>query len=235
MWKTDNWKAAFTNDTTSIHCWFYDVDFTHQWFNRVEIWIMRLTTQWQLGNATAMTTWQCCCNDNLAMLLQWQLGNAAAMTTCNAIKTTIWQCCRFKRQIAVSKFAPFLFFFPCRKSAHRSWVTPLCIVWVTTLNSISSGICHQNTQFNMYTTTSKQQEGCTFEDSHPKCFITTNSTAKLSRGAVNRGDVHVLRASYTKINSNTVCNYFNFIWHNGLSLLYGNCSISLSLRSEKIT
>ena len=28
---------------------------------------------------------------------------------------------------------------------------------------------------------------------------------------------------------------FNFIWHNGLSLLYGNCSISLSLRSEKIT
>ena len=133
------------------------------------------------------------------------------------------------------KFAPFLFFFPCRKSAHRSWVTPLCIVWATTLNSISSGICHQNTQFNMYTTTSKQQEGCTFEDSHPKCFITTNSTAKLSRGAVNRGDVHVLRASYTKVNSNTVCNYFNFIWHNGLSLLYGNCSISLSLRSEKIT
>ena len=129
----------------------------------------------------------------------------------------------------------FCFFFPCRKSAHRSWVTPLCIVWATTLNSISSGICHQNTQFNMYTTTSKQQEGCTFEDSHPKCFITTNSTAKLSRGAVNRGDVHVLRASYTKVNSNTVCNYFNFIWHNGLSLLHGNCSISLSLRSEKIT
>ena len=133
------------------------------------------------------------------------------------------------------KFAPFLFFFPCRKSAHRSWVTPLCIVWATTLNSISSGICHQSTQFNMYTTTSKQQEGCTFKDSHPKCFITTNSTAKPSRGAVNRGDIHVLRASYTKVNSNTVCNYFNFIWHNGLSLLYGNCSISLSLRSEKIT
>ena len=97
----------------------------------------------------------------------------------------------------------FCFFFPCRKSAHRSWVRPLCIVWATTLNSISSGICHQNTQFNMYTTTSKQQEGCTFEDSHPKCFITTNLTAKLSRGAVNRGDVHVLRASYTKVNSNT--------------------------------
>ena len=50
-----------------------------------------------------------------------------------------------------------------------------------------------------------------------------------------RGDVHVLRASYTKVNSNTVCNYFNFFSHNGLSLLYGSCSISLSLRSEKIT
>ena len=41
----------------------------------------------------------------------------------------------------------------------------------------------------MYTTTSKQQEGCTFKYSHPTCFITTNSTAKLSPGAVNRGDV----------------------------------------------
>ena len=133
----------------------------------------------------------------------------------------------FIRQVFSEKFASFLVFFPCRKSAHRSWVTPLCIVWATTLNSISSGIYHQNTQFNMYTTTSKQQEGCTFEDSHPKCFITTNSTTKLSRGAVNRGDVHVLRASYTKVNSNTVCNYFHFIWHNGLSLLYGDCSISL--------
>ena len=48
----------------------------------------------------------------------------------------------------------------------------------------------------MYTTTSKQQEGFTSKYSHPKCFITTNSTAKLSRGAVNRGDVHVLRVSY---------------------------------------
>ena len=63
-------------------------------------------------------------------------------------------------------------------------------------NSISSGTCRQNTPFNMYTTTSKQQEGYTFKDSHPKCFITTNSTAKLSPGAVNRGDVHVLRVSY---------------------------------------
>ena len=58
------------------------------------------------------------------------------------------------------------------------------------LNSISSRICRQNTQFNMYTTTSKQQEGCTFKDSHPKCFITTNFD-KFHREAfaraVNRG------------------------------------------------
>ena len=59
-------------------------------------------------------------------------------------------------------------------------------------------------QANMYTTTSKQQEGYTFKYSHPKCFITTNSTAKLSRGAVNRGDVHVLRVSYKGQFENTV-------------------------------
>ena len=55
------------------------------------------------------------------------------------------------------------------------------------LNSISSRISRQNTQFNMYTTTSKQQEGCTFKDSHPKCFITTNF-GKFHREAFARGD-----------------------------------------------
>ena len=55
------------------------------------------------------------------------------------------------------------------------------------LNSISSRICRQNTQFNMYTTTSKQQgSGCTFKDSHPKCFITTN-VDKFHREAFARG------------------------------------------------
>ena len=63
-----------------------------------------------------------------------------------------------------------------------------------------------------------QREGCTFKYSHPKCFITTNFTAKLSPGAVNRDDVHVLRASYTKVNSNTVCNYFDFIRRNGSTI-----------------
>ena len=50
------------------------------------------------------------------------------------------------------------------------------------------GICQQNIHFNMYTTISKPQEGSTRKDSHAKCFITTNSTAKLSPGAVNRGE-----------------------------------------------
>ena len=54
------------------------------------------------------------------------------------------------------------------------------------LNSISSRICRQNTQFNMYTTTSKHQEGCTFKDSHPTCFITTNFD-KFHREAFARG------------------------------------------------
>ena len=67
------------------------------------------------------------------------------------------------------------------------------------LNSISTGTCRQNTQFNMYSTTSKQQEGCTFKDSHPKCLITTNSTAKLPPRAMNRGEV--LTACFRDIQS----------------------------------
>ena len=55
------------------------------------------------------------------------------------------------------------------------------------LNSISTGTCRQNTQFNIYSTTSKQQEGCTFKDSHPKCSITTNFD-KFHREAVAKGD-----------------------------------------------
>ena len=44
----------------------------------------------------------------------------------------------------------------------------------------------------MYSTTYKQQEGCTFKDSHPKCSITTNFD-KFHRETVakgmNRGEV----------------------------------------------
>ena len=84
-----------------------------------------------------------------------------------------------------------VFVFGVEKLGCRSWAIPLCsipIAMSTQLsNSISSRICHQNTQFNMYTTTSKQQEGCTFKDSHPKCFITTNFD-KFHREAFARGD-----------------------------------------------
>ena len=40
-----------------------------------------------------------------------------------------------------------------------------------------------------YQDTSKPQKRSTCNDSHAKCFITTNSTAKLSPGAVNRGEI----------------------------------------------
>ena len=58
---------------------------------------------------------------------------------------------------------------------------PDVLVKLSGLNSISSGICQQNTHFNMYARTSKPQEGFTCKDSHAKCFKTTNSTAKLYR------------------------------------------------------
>ena len=91
------------------------------------------------------------------------------------------------------------------------------------LNSISSRICRQNTQFNMYTTTSKQQEGCTFKDSHLKCFITTNFD-KFHREAfaraVNRGDV--LTACFRDIQSQRSIRMefvsIDFIRREGLSL-----------------
>ena len=41
----------------------------------------------------------------------------------------------------------------------------------------------------MYARTSKPQEGFTCEDSRAKCFKTMNSTAKMYRGAMYRGEV----------------------------------------------
>ena len=95
------------------------------------------------------------------------------------------------------KMPPFLFFFlfffgveswAAAHGLHRCTVYRLLSEPMSTrlLNSISSRICRQNTQFNMYTTTSKQQEGCTFKDSHTKCFITTNFD-KFHREAFARG------------------------------------------------
>ena len=57
------------------------------------------------------------------------------------------------------------------------------------LNPLSSGICQQNTHFNMYARTPKPLEGFTCKNSHAKCFKTTNSTAKLYRGAMYRDEL----------------------------------------------
>ena len=92
------------------------------------------------------------------------------------------------------------------------------------LNPISSRICCQNTQFKMYTTTSKQQEGCTFKDSHPKCSITTNfdkfHREAFAWGGESRWCFDSMFPWYTKsrVNSNGVCNYCDFIRREGLSL-----------------
>ena len=97
-------------------------------------------------------------------------------------------------KLASLSFSVFLFCFRRRKLGYRSWMIPLCTllsepVSPRLLNSISSKLGHKNTQFNMYTTTSKQQEGSTCKDSYPNCFIATSSTAKRWRGAMNRGEI----------------------------------------------
>ena len=88
-----------------------------------------------------------------------------------------------------SVFLCFSFSFRCSKLGYRSWVIPLCIllsepVSPRLFNSVPGKLCHQNTHFNMYTTTSKQQEGSTCKDLYPNCFIATNSAARLWRGAM---------------------------------------------------
>ena len=107
------------------------------------------------------------------------------------------------------------------------------------LNSIFSGICRQNTQFNMYSTTSKQQ-GCMFKDSHPKCFITTNFD-KFPREAVAKGGESpaYLTAYFRDIQSQrSIGMEFVIIMIlfdvTDYRLLCGNCSISFIPRSGKI-
>ena len=56
---------------------------------------------------------------------------------------------------------------------------------IETRRLYNGGMCQQNIHFDMYTTISKPQEGSTCKDSHAKCFITTNSIAKLLPGAMN--------------------------------------------------
>ena len=85
----------------------------------------------------------------------------------------------------------FLGFFRCHKLGYHSWVIPLCVVvWahVTAIFKLTiSSRIFQQTQFKMYTTTSKQQEGSTYKNSYSKCFITTNFD-KFQREAFAKGD-----------------------------------------------
>ena len=100
-------------------------------------------------------------------------------------------------KFASLSFSVFLFFFRCSKLGYRSWVIPLCVLLSVSsrlFSSIPSKLGHQNTHFNMYTITSKQQEGSTCKDSYQNCFIATNSTAKLWRGVMNRSEI--LRACF---------------------------------------
>ena len=141
-----------------------------------------------------------------------------------------------RRRGGVLKYPLFcfflLFFFGVESWAaahgpYRCAVYPLLSEPMSTrlLKSISSRICRQNTQFNTYTATSKQQEGCTFKDSHPKCFITTNFD-KFHREAFARGGERgdVLTACFRDIQSQRsirmefVRNYYDFIRREGLSL-----------------
>ena len=95
------------------------------------------------------------------------------------------------------KFAPFLGFFSVSKvglplmgdTAVQYTDCYLSPCQHDFLNSISTGICRQNTQFNMYSTTSKHQRRLYVQryDSHAKCLITTNFD-KFHREAVAKGD-----------------------------------------------
>ena len=90
----------------------------------------------------------------------------------------------------------------------------------------------------MYTTTSKQQEGCTFKDSHPKCFITTNFD-KFHHEAVAMGGERgeILTACFRDIQSQRSIRmefviYIMILFDvTDYRLLYGNYSISLGPHS----
>ena len=92
----------------------------------------------------------------------------------------------------------------------------------------------------MYRTTSTQQEGCMFKDSHPKCFMTNFDKfhcEAVTKGVVNRGDV--LTACFRDIQSQrSIRMEFVIIMIlfdvTDYRLLYCNCSISFSPRPEKI-
>ena len=98
------------------------------------------------------------------------------------------------------KFASLDFsFFGVRSwAAAHGWYRWLQVAWAHLNTAFNGGICQQNMYFDMYTTKSKPQEGSKCKDCHAKCFITTNSIAKLCQGrwiAVNFESVFPMRVS----------------------------------------
>ena len=141
--------------------------------------------------------------------------------------TAIYSACR--RRGGVLKCPRFWFFFVFFSVSKVE--LPL-MGYTAVQNTDSSRICRQNTQFNMYTTTSKQQEGCTFKDSHPKCFITTNfdkfHREAFARGGESRWCSDSMFPWYTK--SIRMAFVIIMILFDVKANLYG----SISLSSEKI-
>ena len=102
-----------------------------------------------------------------------------------------YSACRRRGGVLI-KMPPFLFLFffgvESWTAAHGRYRWHQ-VAWAHRNTAFKGGICQQNMHFNMYTTISKPQEGSAYKDSHAKCFITTNSTVKLSPGAMNRSDL----------------------------------------------
>ena len=82
-----------------------------------------------------------------------------------------------------------LFFGVKSWAAANGWYRWHQLVQAHLNTAFKGGICQQNMSFNMYTAISKLQQSPTWKDSHAKCFILTNSTAKRSPGAMNRGEI----------------------------------------------
>ena len=64
--------------------------------------------------------------------------------------------------------------FSSRISQQNAKYCRFCRIQHNVLNLFSCRIFQQNTHFNMYTETSKQQQGSPCKSLHPKCFKTTN-------------------------------------------------------------
>ena len=203
-------KMVDNNITTS-----FSFNFTYANLPIIVISVFGITSNILLLIAFLKDPLKCFRNSGTYLVMNLSIADCLTSLSCSILErmglfslplisichTIVWICFSFvanysacRRRGGVLKCPRFWGFF----FGVESWAAALglyrCTVYrllsesmlTRLLNSISSRICRQNTQFNMYTTTSKQQEGCTFKDSHPKCFITTNFD-KFHREAFARG------------------------------------------------